>query len=130
MKITELNKAGNWESPLWTAALKEALHDGTENTQVGEQLLLETDTFKVWSIHLLAGQALPFHKHSKRYFYTIKNEGKSRSLYADGSIIETSYKKDDIKYFNYLSEDNYFIHNLENIGDTTLTFTTVEFKNS
>lgn len=128
MKTTALNTVENWTHPLWTVALKEALQNGTENTQVGEHLLLETDEFKVWSIHLPAGQALPFHKHNKPYFYTIKEEGKSRSFYADGSITETSYQKDDIKYFNDLSEENYYIHNLENIGDTPLVFTTVEFK--
>ena len=128
MKITQINKTGNWNSPLWTKTQKEALQNATENTPIGEHLLLETDTFKVWSIHLPKGKSLPFHKHNKPYFFTIKNKGKSRSFYADGTITETAYQKDDIKYFNKLNTYDYFIHNLENIGDTTLIFTTVEFK--
>lgn len=32
------------------------------------------------------------------------------------------------KHFNDLNEENFFIHNLENIGNTTLIFITVEFK--
>lgn len=127
MKIETINKKGIWGSP-WTPKLKETLQENTNNTTVGEHLLLETNKFKVWSIHLPVGQSLPFHKHNKPYLYTIKNEGKSRSFYADGKVTETTYQKDDINYVNDLSEDNYFIHNLENIGDTPLIFTTVEFK--
>jgi hypothetical protein len=127
MKTIEISKNGDWNYP-WTDDLKKSINNSPENTSVGEHLLLETDKFKVWSIHLPKGKFLPFHKHSKSYFYTIKNKGKSRSFYADGTITETEYEKDDIKYFNDISEDNYFIHNLENIGNTTLIFTTVEFK--
>ncbi|WP_452598830.1 hypothetical protein [Pontimicrobium sp. MEBiC01747] len=125
MKI--INKSGNW-SALWTTDLKKSLNENLKNETVGEHLLLENDFIKVWSIHLPAGQSLPFHKHNKPYFYTVKNEGKSRSYYADGAIIETEYEKDDIKYFNNLNTTNFFTHNLENIGNTTLIFTTVEFK--
>lgn len=127
MKIKTINKKGDWSFP-WTVALKNAMQNGSNNTVVGEHLLLETGKFKVWSIHLPIGKSLPFHKHNKSYFYTIKSEGKSRSFYTDGTVIETKYKKNDIKYFNDLNEENFFIHNLENIGNTTLIFTTVEFK--
>ncbi|MDB4297365.1 hypothetical protein N9901_01280 [Flavobacteriaceae bacterium] len=128
MRVTEINKKGNWSSSLWTLSMKEALKNSKNNTCVGEKLLLETTTFKVWSIYLAPGKTLAFHKHNKPYFYTIKNDGKSRSFYEDGSITETYYKKDAIKYFSNLNKENYFIHNLENIGNTTLIFTTTEFK--
>jgi len=127
MKIKTINKKDDWNYP-WTTALKKAAQNGKNNNIVGEYLLLETEKFKVWSIHLSVGQSLPFHKHNKPYFYTIKNKGKSRSFYADGTITETQYEKNDTKYFDDLSENNFFIHNLENIGNTTLIFTTVEFK--
>jgi len=127
MKTKNINKKGDWSFP-WTVELKKAVKNGSNNPIVGEHLLLETDRFKVWSIHLPIGESLPFHKHNKSYFYTIKNEGKSRSFYADGTVTETEYNKNDIKHFDYLSEENFFIHNLENIGKTTLVFTTVEFK--
>lgn len=127
MKVKEINKKGNWNSP-WTEELKKSANEYPDNAIVGEHLLLETDDFKVWSIHLPVGQSLPFHKHNKPYFYTIKSTGKSRSFYDDGRVIEAEYVKDDIKYFNDLNEENYFIHNLENIGETTLIFTTVELK--
>jgi hypothetical protein len=128
MKVTEVNKAANW-SMFWTEDLKESLQNHKNNSQVGEKLILETDNFKVWNIQLPKGKSLPFHKHNKPYFYTAINAGKSRSYYNDGSVKEIEYKANDIKYFDDLSIDNFFIHNLENIGETTLVFTTVEFKN-
>lgn len=128
MKTKQINEKGNWNSPFWTDSLKKELENKSLPTIVGEHLLLETDEFKVWSIHLLPGKSMPFHKHIHPYFYTIKNVGTSRSFYEDGTITETVYEKDNIKYFKDLSEHNYFIHNLENIGETTLIFTTVEFK--
>lgn len=127
MKVAEINKIGCWDL-IWTEKLKSELNSNTITENVGEQLILENDKFKVWSIHLSAGKSLPFHTHSKPYFYTVKGKGKSRSFFADGTIIETEYKKDDIKYFNDLDDSNHFTHNLENIGNTTLIFTIVEFK--
>lgn len=127
MKTSIINKTGDWNLP-WTENIKKEIKTNKNNTTVGEQLVLETENFKVWSIYLPVGKSLPFHTHNKPYFYTAKTAGKSRSFYADGTIIETEYQKDDIKYFKNLNESNYFIHNLENIGNTTLIFTTVEFK--
>ncbi len=127
MIIKKLNKSGNWKT-YWTKELKNALNKSSNSTTVGQNLILETDTFNVWSIHLKSGHSLPFHKHNKPYFYIAINNGKSRSFYADGSVIETEYIKDDIMHFKGLNEHNSFIHNLENIGETTLIFTTVEFK--
>ncbi|MDY7395275.1 hypothetical protein UMM65_08470 [Aureibaculum sp. 2210JD6-5] len=127
MKTKIINEVGNWNSP-WTDNLKKEVESNLKNTIIGEQLLLETSTFKVWSINLPKGESLPFHKHCKPYFYTALNEGKSRSYYSDGKIVDTAYEKNDIAYYNNLNQDNYFIHNLTNIGSTTLVFTTVEFK--
>jgi hypothetical protein len=127
MKSELINQPGNWKN-LWTPQKIKALHANTNNTKVGMTLLIETNEFKVWSIELAAGKALPFHKHNKPYFYTAIHKGKSRSFYADGSIIETEYEKNDISHFKHLNTKDYFSHNLENIGSTTLLFTTVEFK--
>ncbi|WP_452220724.1 hypothetical protein [Lacinutrix salivirga] len=122
-----INNEGHWDS-FWTEELKEALKKAETNDNVGEYLLLETESFKVWSISLEKGKSLPFHKHNKPYFYTANRKGKSRSFFSNGKIVETEYETNDIKHFKNLSEDHYFIHNLENIGSTTLKFTTVEFK--
>lgn len=128
MKTTEINAINDW-SQLWTNGLRDALKKGNNNTDVGEHLVFENDDIKVWTIRLQAKQTLPFHKHDKPYIYIAQSEGKSRSFYNDGKVMETIYGKGDTKHFWDLSEENYFIHNLENVGSTTLLFTTIEFKN-
>ncbi|PIF43269.1 hypothetical protein CLU96_0173 [Chryseobacterium sp. 52] len=122
-----INPASNWT--FWGKAEKEALKSGTENFSVGDHIVFENDEFRVWSIHLAPGHQLPFHKHTYRYFWSALSSGTSRSWYSDGSVSETHYESGDTVYFEKLSEENYFIHNLENTGDTQLIFLTVEFKN-
>lgn len=122
----EINPAGNWS--FWSEDMKAALEQSRDNTAIGDKMVYENDAFKVWTIHLPAGKSLLFHKHCKPYFYIALTPGKSRSFYNDGSVKEIEYKVNDIKNFNELTKDNSFIHNLENIGETTLIFTTVEFK--
>lgn len=127
MKKQIKSQANDWSQ--WTPELKEALKVSTNNTQVGEKLMYENSEFCVWSIHLPAGQSLPFHKHANRYFWTAMNVGKSRSYYNNGSMVDTEYEIGDTKYFGNLNEENFFMHNPENIGDSMLIYTTVEFLN-
>ena len=125
MTATIINPEGNWE--FWTNEQQKELAEAYANSTVGEKLVFENKEFKVWSIHLPAGQKLPFHKHCLRYFWTALSSGKSRSYYSDGSIKETIYDIGDTAYFQDLSASCFFIHNLENIGQTELIFSTVEF---
>lgn len=120
-----INQAGNWSA--WSLDKKQALTVAGSNHQIGEKVVYENDEFRIWSIHLPAGEQLPFHKHARRYFWTALSAGNSRSYQQDGSIVETIYESGDTHYFKDLTAKNCFIHNLENIGSTTLIFTTVEF---
>jgi beta-alanine degradation protein BauB len=126
MVTTILNNIGNWN--FWSDEQKKELENSVDNTNVGEEAVFENDFIKVWTIHLPAGKSLPFHKHNKKYLWTALSEGKSISYYDDGSVKETIYTINDNKYFDDLSEANYFIHNLVNTGNTTLIFSTIEFK--
>lgn len=125
MHTTIINPAGNWV--FWTEALKQALATGSNNSMVGEQLVFEQDRFKVWSIDLPPGGTMPFHKHQLNYLWTAITEGEARSYYNDGSVKEFVYSKGDTMYFDDLSEEDFFIHNLINTGSTHLIFTTIEF---
>ncbi len=126
MQTTILNIANNWD--FWTVDERKLLLESNENTNMGEHLVFENDFIKVWTILLPAGKSLPFHKHNKKYLWTALSEGKSVSYYNDGSVSETIYTINDTKYFDDLSDTNYFIHNLINTGATTLIFSTIEFK--
>lgn len=126
MIYTLINQIGNWD--YWSVEIKQALAEAQNNTDVGEQLVYENKKLKVWTIHLKPNYSLPFHKHHKKYMWTALSQGKSISYYNDGSVKETIYELGDTRNFEDLSEENYFIHNLINTGDTTLIFSTIEFK--
>jgi len=94
---------------------------------VGQRLLSETDTVRVWRIDLHPGERVPFHTHVLNYFWTALSAGRSRSAFADGKSVETSYEIGTTKHFTYGLGER-MVHDLENIGDTVLSFTTVELK--
>ena len=63
------------------------------------------------------------------YFWTSVTGGHGRSHFSDGSVSDTAYKQGDIKQLTF-REGEFMVHDLENIGDTELLFTTVEFFDS
>lgn len=125
MQKSIINPKGNWE--FWSEDMKQLLSEAEINLAVGDKIVFENEDFRVWSIHLPVGSSLPFHKHCHRYFWTVLSCGKSISFYDDGSVIETNYNIGDTTYYENLNAENTFIHNLQNMGDTELIFTTVEF---
>ena len=96
---------------------------------VGSVLVSETDKVRVWHLHLPVGERCGFHRHVLNYFWTALNPGKARAYNGDGSIIDASYSQGETKHFTF-AEGESFVHCLENIGDTDLLFTTVEFLDS
>jgi quercetin dioxygenase-like cupin family protein len=111
----------------WPAERREEIVQNWHNRQVGSRVVSETDTLRIWNLVLQPGERAPFHRHEETYFWTILGEGKSRSHYDDGTVKDTDYEAGDTKHFDLRGGD-FFVHDLENIGDTTLTFVTVEFK--
>jgi beta-alanine degradation protein BauB len=73
------------------------------------------------------GERIPFHRHVLSYFWVAVTAGRSRSHYASGETREREYKAGDVRHYSF-SGDEYMVHDLINIGDTDLIFTTVEFK--
>jgi len=126
MNVKTLNEANNWD--YWDAQSKQELDQGYQNTNVGERLVFENEQFRVWTIHLEVNQRLPFNTHTKPYFWTVLTHGKAQSYYADGSVIQSLYEIGDTQNYPDLSENNTFTHDLRNVGETTLIFTTTEYK--
>lgn len=81
---------------------------------------------RVWLIDLAPGLRLPFHTHVHDYFWTATSDGRACSRYADGRVIEFDYVTGDTRRHSYGAGES-MTHDLENIGDTTLSFTMVEF---
>lgn len=97
------------------------------NGMVGQRLLSETDAVRVWRIELEPGERVAFHTHVLNYFWTALSPGRSRSTMGDGHVVETAYETGTTKHFSYAKGER-MVHDLENIGDTVLAFTTVELK--
>jgi hypothetical protein len=70
-----------------------------------------------------------FHRHVLDYFWTAITPGRARSHRQDGSVVEGTYAAGETRHY-VCSRDEYNIHDLENVGDTDLWFTTVEFLDS
>ena len=94
---------------------------------VGQRLLSETDAVRVWRIELAPGERVAFHTHVLNYFWTALSPGRSRSTMGDGRMVETAYETGTTRHYAYGPGER-MVHDLENIGDTTLAFTTVELK--
>ncbi|MGE7416072.1 hypothetical protein [Methylobacterium tarhaniae] len=120
-----------WPSPLeaWPEPLRREFADRAGNGRVGSRLVSETDRVRVWLLSLKPGERIGFHTHVLDYFWTAVTGGRARSHYADGRIAEVAYAPGDTQHHRY-AEGAFMIHDLENIGETELVFTTVEFLDS
>jgi beta-alanine degradation protein BauB len=114
-------------SPSRSAGSADTLAAGRANDRIGTELHLETDSMRIWHLRLSPGQRIAYHRHDRPYFWSVTTDGKGRSHFDDGRIVDIDYKKGESKYFNDLSAENMFVHDLTNIGDSELVFVTVEF---
>jgi quercetin dioxygenase-like cupin family protein len=132
MSLTMLEKPTSRRSKTqWPAQIQaefdyEAQHP---NGCVGQQLISETEKLRVWRIHLKPGQRVGFHRHVLDYFWSAATSGKGRQYFSDGVMREYNYKAGETRHESY-GPGEYKVHDLENIGDTDLTFVTVEFLDS
>jgi quercetin dioxygenase-like cupin family protein len=113
----------------WPEAIKSELLSNSRNGCVGQIIVSETDRVRVWSLRLQPGQRIGFHRHVLDYFWTALTDGRARSHKGDGTIHEAIYRSGDTQHMNF-GKDEFMVHDLHNIGDTDLVFTTVEFLNS
>ena len=111
----------------WPATRRHEIQQNWNNRKVGTRVVSETESLRVWHLVLLPGERAPFHRHDEPYFWTVMGNGKARSYYHDGSVSDVEYVEGDTMHFD-LRDGNFFVHDLENIGNTKLSFVTVEFK--
>jgi hypothetical protein len=113
----------------WPLELQREYDDQTLRGVVGSVLVSETDRVRVWHLHLPPGKRCNFHTHVLDYFWSAHAAGKARGYYNDGRIVDVVHYKGETKHFTFGPGES-FTHSVENIGDTDLLFTTVEFLNS
>ena len=115
--------------PSWPDWLAREFEAARTNGRVGTELLSQSERVRVWHISIAPGERLPVHRHVLDYFWTALTPGRSRSHYHDGRTLEAAYQPGDTQHYHFRAGD-FMMHDLENIGDTVLAFTTVEFLDS
>jgi hypothetical protein len=115
-----------FNGPHWNEDLRQELAAASTNGQVGSRIVSEDGRVRVWLIEMQPGDRLGFHTHVLDYFWTATTAGRARSRYADGHVAEADYEAGTTRHFTFAKGES-MTHDLENIGDTVLCFTTVEF---
>lgn len=95
------------------------------NPCVGNILLSESDRDRVWYIRLAPGERIGFHRHVLDYFWVALTPGRARSHINGAAPTEASYTAGQTQHMRF-AEGEFMLHDLLNIGDTTLEFITVE----
>jgi oxalate decarboxylase/phosphoglucose isomerase-like protein (cupin superfamily) len=98
-----------------------------ENHEVGTTRRFDNDHVRVWEIRLQPGERGAFHVHDRTYFWTVVEPGRGLQRFPDGTFVVRDYRLGETRYLVHSPEDT-LIHDLENVGDTTLRFVTVELK--
>lgn len=112
----------------WPVELQQEFEENRDNGVVGSVLVSETDRVRVWHLHLPPGKRCTFHHHVLDYFWSCHSHGRARGWYDDGRIQDVVHYPGETIHFTF-GKDEGFIHSVQNIGDSDLLFTTVEFKN-
>jgi hypothetical protein len=109
------------------AAYAEELERAPSNRQLGTSLWFENDHVRVFEVRLEPGERGPFHVHDQTYFWTVVEPGRGLQRFADGTFVVRDYALGETRYLVHSDRDP-LVHDLENVGDTTLRFVTVALK--
>ena len=110
-----------------TAPFAGELAAAPSNHEIGTSLLFENDHIRVFEVRLEPGERGPFHIHDKPYFWTVVDAGRGLQRFPDGTSIIHHYALGETAYRAQSANDP-LIHDLENVGEKTLRFVTVELK--
>lgn len=122
-KASQGEERGTYAVEEFVQELEEAL----ANREIGTSLWFENEHVRVFEIRLDPGQRGPFHVHDATYFWTVVEPGRGLQRFVDGTFVLRDYALGETKYLVH-SPDDPLVHDLENVGDSTLRFVTVELK--
>lgn len=126
MALSMKEKKAERSEMAWPQWIAEEFDKNQLNGCVGTRLLSESERVRVWDIRLKPGERIGFHRHVLDYFWTAVTPGRGRSHMQDGSTVETDYYAGETRHETY-KRGEFKVHDLENIGNAELVFTTVEF---
>jgi hypothetical protein len=110
----------------WPQHLQDEFEANQFSGAVGDQLVFENESCRVWHLHLPPGGFLTFHRHVLDYFWSSLSAGVARGYYEDGRIQDVVHFPGETRFFRH-GPGEYFVHAVENVGDTEISFVTVEF---
>lgn len=111
----------------WSPPLIKEFDDNVHNGCVGQTLLKETETLRVWETTLEPGERIPVHRHVLDYTWIALTDGRARQHASDGASREITYVRGQTLHFP-LEAGRYHLHDLKNIGEDVLSFLVVETK--
>ncbi len=119
--VAEPMEEGSFDTDEYRVELEQA----PANLDVGTALWFENDRIRVWEVRLEPGERGPFHAHINDYFWTVVEPGTGLQRSGDGSYAVRQYSLGETRFLEN-SGDDPMIHDLENVGESTLRFVTVE----
>ncbi|WP_298790016.1 hypothetical protein [uncultured Allomuricauda sp.] len=126
MQCVELNPAGNFD-PWEPKMIDELLHQEIKDS-LGERLVFENETVKLWDIRLEPGERIPFRKHNANYNWVCVTGGLALTRHGNGKISMVKLEPGETEYWEF--EGKNYTNDLENIGDRTIAINVLEYKES
>ncbi|GGR88141.1 hypothetical protein GCM10010252_28700 [Streptomyces aureoverticillatus] len=111
----------------WSPPLRQEFVDNAHDGCIGQALLNETDSVRVWETTLQPEERIPVHRHVLDYTWIALTNGRARQHNSDGTTREISYVRGQTLHFRFTA-GQYHLHDLKNIGDDVLSFLIVEQK--
>jgi hypothetical protein len=96
------------------------------NYEIATTLLFENERIRVWEMLLEPGERIPFHCHRTPYFWLCHEGGRGIQRFPDGRALEIEFVPYETDFLDEGRLETEAIHDLENTGETTARFTTVE----
>ena len=124
MDCLELNPANDFRK--WEDVHLRELHSLEFKVTLGNTLLFEDNSIKLWNLKLNAGERMPFLKHNKNYSWISENNALLISRFGNGRISLIKIKEGDTQYCENSSKN--YINDLENLGEEPVVFKILEYK--
>ncbi|SDQ72198.1 hypothetical protein [Flagellimonas zhangzhouensis] len=124
MQCVELNPVGNFD-PWEQEKIDELMHQEISES-LSDNLVFENEFVKLWDIHLLPGQRIPFRKQNRNYGWVCTTGGLVLTRYGNGKIDMVKLNPGDTQYFEYKGKN--YVNDLENIGEDTIVINILEYK--
>ena len=124
MNCLELNPSNDFTK--WEDQYIKELHSLEFKESLGNLLLFEDDTIKLWNLKLNKGERMPFVRHNKDYSWISESDAILKTRWGNGRISLIRVGKGDTEFFEN-SEKN-VINDLENLGNNPVVFKVLEYK--